>query len=488
MKPVTLVPRGKELGPITSRPLRVHVSDAVTCVIARRGLVAEGLLDAVEDETLELDLYGGQYRTAWLARDNPFLTEAQRGQLDERGVIRIGTVVGLGDILASVLATDLPRPGRATHPGMAWVRDNSWLTPAHWRGAKVLECHILGRRELGAKLPQNVRHRVRVRLHLEHALVVGDVLVTVDSKLRDLVPHSSDDKPTGDVLGVVGAILEDTQMPLGKNGVRADLIVPVAAAERRASRLGDLSLVGKAALTGAQFCQVRAMGGGYSLITQQPLGGKCGAGHRVSVAQIGWLLSRGMRATIGELVSLKSDDVRHRATIDMLRRTGKLTPEAVPAPGMPETLNVLRSELMALGLVVTLEDAQGAVALTLRPAANEDIVAGSRGAIRKPETLNYGTLLDVEGCLFCPKVFGDNDHARRQRWGHFELPAPVVSPLWRVGSPSILERLLSRTKEQIDALFNHELWVHEVDGIWQTFRFRNPKRGRSPAPLPWKQC
>lgn len=468
MKIVTLVPRGNELGPITARPLRVQVSDAVTCVIARRGLVAEGLLTAVEDETLELDVYGGEYRTAWLARDNPFLTEAQRSKLEERGVIRPGTVVGLDDILASVLETDLPRRGRVTRTDMVWVRDNSWPAPAHWRGATVMECHVLGRRELGARVPHNIRHRVRVRLHLEQALAVGDLLVIVDTRPRDSSSDSSDDDSMGDVLGVVGAILEDAQMPLGADGVRADVIVPVAVAERRGSPLGDLLLIGKAAQSGAQFCQVRAMGGGYSLITQQPLGGKWGAGHEVSVAQIGWLLSHGMRANIGELVGLKSDDVRHRASLDALRRSHKVVPEAVPAPGMPETLNIVRSELMALGLVVTLEDAQGAVALTVRPAADEDIVAGSRGAIRKPETLNYKTLLDIEEGLFCPKVFGGEDQARRQRWGHYKLAAPVVSPLWRCGSPSILERLLGWTKEQVDALLNHEIWVHEVDGIWQT--------------------
>jgi len=130
MKSVTLVPRGNELDPITARPLRVQVSDAATCIIARRGLVAEGLLTAVEDETLDLDVYGGEYRTAWITRDNPFLAEAQRGKLEERGVIRPGTVVGLDDILVSVLETDLPRRGRVTRTDMVWVRDNSWPAPA----------------------------------------------------------------------------------------------------------------------------------------------------------------------------------------------------------------------------------------------------------------------------------------------------------------------------------------------------------------------
>ena len=61
MKAVTLVPRGNEPGPITGRSLRVHIRSSVHCVIARRGLLADGLLTAVEDETLELDMYGGKH-------------------------------------------------------------------------------------------------------------------------------------------------------------------------------------------------------------------------------------------------------------------------------------------------------------------------------------------------------------------------------------------------------------------------------------------
>jgi hypothetical protein len=486
MKPALLLARGSEFGPSMARALRVQVTGAVTCVSARRGLVAEKLLTAVEDETLELDVFGGEHLSAWLSRDNPFLTETQLSKLDERGVIRPGTLLGRDDVLASVLETELPRRGRVSRPDMVWVRDASWPGPAHWRDATVVECHILGRRDLGARVLHNLRQRIRVRLHLEHPLSIGDVLLCLAGNDHDFPTDRGDDDPISNVLGVVGAILEDAQMPLGADGIRVDLLVPVAAAARRAGPLASMPLIGRAVASGAQFCQVRAMGGSYSLITQQPLGGKWGTtGQEVSVAQLGWLRSRGMQANIGELVGLKSDDVRHRARLDTLRRTGKLVPEAVPAPGMPETLNIVRSELMALGLVVTLEDAQAAVALTLRPAANEEIVAGSRGEIRRPETLDYKTLLDIEGGLFCPKVFGGDDHARRQRWGHVKLPAPVVSPLWRFGSPSILERLLGWRKEQVDALLNHEIWVHEVDGVWHTAALpllTKESKGREPEP------
>src|SRR5438093_6052182 len=68
MNPAFLLPRGQEVGPITARPLLVHASDNATCIIARRGLIAEGSLTSLEEETLELDVYGGEHRTAWLTR------------------------------------------------------------------------------------------------------------------------------------------------------------------------------------------------------------------------------------------------------------------------------------------------------------------------------------------------------------------------------------------------------------------------------------
>jgi DNA-directed RNA polymerase beta subunit len=152
MNSVSLVPRGNEVGPIMARPLRIHVSDDATCIIARHGLVVEGLLTSVDEEVLQLDVYGSEHRSAWLAPHNPFLADTQRIKLDERGVIRPGTVLKLDDILVSVLESDLPRRGRLTRPGWVWVRDNSWQTPAHWRGATVIETQILDRRELGAKV------------------------------------------------------------------------------------------------------------------------------------------------------------------------------------------------------------------------------------------------------------------------------------------------------------------------------------------------
>src|SRR5262245_31006704 len=107
MNAIPLLLRDGEVGPIVTRALRVCVSDTATCIIARQGLVPEGQLTSVEDETLHMDLYAGGYRTAWLTRDNPFHTEGQLRDLDEQGVVRAGTTLEAGDMLASILESAL---------------------------------------------------------------------------------------------------------------------------------------------------------------------------------------------------------------------------------------------------------------------------------------------------------------------------------------------------------------------------------------------
>jgi len=489
MDSASLLPHGNEVGPVMARSLLVHASDAATCIIARRGLIADGLLTSLEEETQEWDVHSGQHRTAWLTRANPFVSDARRAKLDEDGVVRPGTILEPGDILASALESTLPRRGHATRPGMVWVCDHSWEVPAHWHGATVMEARVLGRAELGSNVGSNVRHRVCVRLHLIHSLAIGDLLVCHDFVMSEPARNmeSSRDAPPVPI-GIVGAFRADADMPRGKDGRPADLIVPTTIAKKLLLPLNETHPrgIGRAEQTGRQFAQVRAMDAGYSLITQQPFGGKWGPAQHISVAHVRWLLTRGLIANVGELASLKSDDLRHRAILNTMRRANNLTPDAVPAPGTPETLALLRSELMALGLAVSLEDAGHAVAITLRPAANEDVIANSSGAIRKPDTIHYKTLLDTEGGLFCPKVFGGDDHARRQRWGHLELPAPVVSPLWRFGSPSVLELLLGLNKGEIDAILNNEVWLGQENGTWQTVAtaVAERKKGRVAEPGP----
>jgi hypothetical protein len=118
---------------------------------------------------------------------------------------------------------------------------------------------------------------------------------------------------------------------------------------------------------------------------------------------------------------------------------------------------------MAMGLAATLEQAGGAVALSVHPAAAEEILHWSCGPVRTPETIHYRTLQEMEGGLFCPRIFGPPAQARRRRFGHITLPAPVVSPLWRFANPSPLENLLEMPCSTLEDILQGDAWVRPGD-------------------------
>lgn len=91
--------------------------------------------------------------------------------------------------------------------------------------------------------------------------------------------------------------------------------------------------------------------GPYSLITQQPLGGKAQfGGQRLGEMEVWALQAYGAAYTLQEMLTYKSDDIngRHRVYEALVRN------EEVPAPGLPESFNVLIKELQSLGLQVDL--------------------------------------------------------------------------------------------------------------------------------------
>ena len=95
--------------------------------------------------------------------------------------------------------------------------------------------------------------------------------------------------------------------------------------------------------------------GPYSLVTQQPLGGKSQmGGQRFGEMEVWALEAYGAAYTLQELLTYKSDDVngRHRVYDALVRG------EEIPAPGMPESFNVLVEELQSLGLKVDLIEEQ----------------------------------------------------------------------------------------------------------------------------------
>jgi hypothetical protein len=415
---------------------------------ARRGLANVRLLTAVRERIVTIDLVETTLGETRLASDNPFLSAEARGRLDARGIITEGAVVGPGEVLASVVVAAPPPPDRREPtPGMQWVCDGSERVPAGWEGARVVAVQRQTRKELGKAAPKGLLERVGVTLCAEDDLAIGDVL------LAGSVP-----------LGVVGRLVPDEAMP--RAGDRpVDLVLPAEAAKQLGLAEGVVRglAIGRARERGADALQARGVGA-YSLVSLRPLGNTPEPGQCVRAGHVRWLFSRGLTANLAELVSLKSDDLGNRERLRALLVGGTpAQPESVPAPGAPESLCMLQAWLQGLSLEVGLTSHSGHVDLAVRAALTGEIIARSGGPIRLAETIHYKTHEDVEGGLFCPKVFGPTRGWRRRRCGHVALPVPVVPLLWRTGAPSVLERLLELPADDIERLVRYEAAV-DVDG------------------------
>src|SRR5208282_2425334 len=168
--------------------------------------------------------------------------------------------------------------------------------------------------------------------------------------------------------------------------------------------------------------------GPYSLVTQQPLGGKAQyGGQRFGEMEVWALEAYGAAYTLQELLTVKSDDVQGRTRIYESIVKGDNSLEA----GTPESFNVL-----------------------ITVASPDAIRSWSKGEVKNPETINYRTFKPEKGGLFCERIFGPTrdwecscgkckrikhkgvicdrcgvevtlSRVRRERMGHIELAVPV---------------------------------------------------------------
>ena len=391
-------------------------------------VIEDRVLTSEHELTLERDLWTTRTQSLRLAPDNPFLSERQRQSLDASGLIREGTVVKADDVLASILAvvTSLwgqPKP----QPGMERVRDDSLTVPDGWTDARIVRVEQLSRRQLGRPIPRGLIGKVRITLRLEHDLSVGDLLLAEQG-----------------CLGVVAGF--------GQGSV--DVQVGVAVGKRLGIAPGQVQRIKVAKGESLARWSVRARGTGpYSLITQKPLNRYA---EKISEQQVGWLRANGFAANAAELLALKGSDVGNRLRTALAARgEGPL-----PVPAAPETLWTLKAYLLAAGIDVQLMSRGTHVALVLRPMSDAERLACSSGEVRKPETINYRTYIPEKDGLMCERIFGMEDSAeRRRRFGHVSLPVPIVPILWRTGSPSLLERLLILSREQIESIVQCEAEV-----------------------------
>jgi len=373
-----------------------NYEDAI--VISER-LVKEDFFTSIHIEKHELESRDTKLGPEEITRDIPNVGEESLKDLDEEGIVYIGAEVQPGDILVGKITpkgeTELTAEERLLRAIFGEkareVKDSSLRLPHGERG-KVVDVRIFSREE-GDELMPGVNRLVRVSVAQKRKVSVGDKMAGrhgnkgVIAKVLPVedMPYLPDGTPVDIVLnplGVpsrmnIGQILEThLGWALHERGMKAATAVFDGATEEQIRQeLRDAGLPEDGKITvrdgrsGEPFDRPITVGyiymlklhhlvedkiharstGPYSLITQQPLGGKAQfGGQRFGEMEVWALEAYGAANILQELLTVKSDDVMGRVQTYEAIVKG----EEIQAPGVPESFKVLIKELQSLGLNV----------------------------------------------------------------------------------------------------------------------------------------
>ncbi|GLB46598.1 DNA-directed RNA polymerase subunit beta [Philodulcilactobacillus myokoensis] len=361
--------------------------------------------------SIQLDSYESEARDTKLGpeemtREIPNVGEDALKNLDDNGVVRVGAEVHDGDILVGKVTpkgvTELSAEERLLHAIFGEktreVRDTSLKVP-HGAGGIVQDVKVFTRAN-GDELSPGVNQMVRVFIAQKRKIQVGDKMsgrhgnkgtVSVVIPEADM-PYLPDGTPIDIMLspmGVpsrmnIGQILElHLGMAARKLGIHVTTPVfdgatdkDIADTAKEAGMASDYKTVLYDGRTGEPFDKRIAVGvmhflkldhmvddkiharaiGPYSLVTQQPLGGKAQfGGQRFGEMEVWALEAYGAAYTLQEILTYKSDDVVGRVKTYEAIVKG----EPIPHPGVPESFRVLVKELQALGLNMRVLDKSG---------------------------------------------------------------------------------------------------------------------------------
>ncbi len=370
-------------------------------IIISDRVAQEGRYDSIHIESFSLDVRETKLGNEQVTRDIPNVGDAKLANLDEGGIIRLGAWVNDGDILVGKIT---PKGEVEMTPEEMLlqsifgekakdVRDSSLRLPGG-EGGKVIDIQEFTK-ENGHELPQGVLKQIRVFVAQTRRIQVGDKMAGrhgnkgVVSKIvpREDMPFLPDGTPVDIILnplGVssrmnIGQILETHLGWVGKvkgvkfatpilNGISFDQITQFL-------KDADLPEDGKVQLfngkTGEPFAFKTTVGvaymlklnhlvedkmharsvGPYSIVTQQPLGGKAQhGGQRFGEMEVWALEAYSAAHTLQEMLTIKSDDVsgRSKAYESIVKGT------TLEKPSIPESFNVLLHELRGLGVEVAL--------------------------------------------------------------------------------------------------------------------------------------
>ena len=375
-------------------------------VLLNERLVKEDVYTSIHIEEYEIDARDTKLGPEEITRDIPNVGEDALKDLDERGIIRVGAEVHAGDILVGKVTpkgeTDLTAEERLLRAIFGEkareVRDTSLKVP-HGESGIIVDAKVFTR-EAGDELGPGVNQVVRVYIAQRRKIQPGDKMAG---------RHGNK--------GVVSRVLPQEDMPFLPDGTPLDIVLnPLGVPSRMnigqvlevhlgyaAKTLGwkvatpifdgttdkditealtqaGLDPQGKSWLydgrTGERFDNKVTVGyvyflklhhlvddkiharstGPYSLVTQQPLGGKAQfGGQRFGEMEVWALEAYGAAYTLQEILTVKSDDVTGRVQTYEAIVKGK----NVPTPGVPESFKVLVKELQSLCLDIQVLDEDG---------------------------------------------------------------------------------------------------------------------------------
>ncbi|MGI6430124.1 MAG: DNA-directed RNA polymerase subunit beta [Syntrophomonadaceae bacterium] len=368
-------------------------------ILISERLVKEDVFTSIHIEEYECEARDTKLGPEEITRDIPNVSEDMLKNLDEQGVIRVGAEVRPDDILVGKVTpkgetelTPEERLLRAIFGEKAReVRDSSLRVP-HGEAGKIVAVKRFSR-EKGDELPPGVNQLVRVYIAQKRKISEGDKMAGrhgnkgVISRIlpEEDMPFLEDGTPVEIVLnplGVpsrmnIGQILE-CHMGWAAKTLGINIATPVfdgANEEDIFTKLREAGLPedGKAVLydgrTGERFDHDVTVGyvymlklahlvddkiharsiGPYSLVTQQPLGGKAQfGGQRFGEMEVWALEAYGASYTLQEILTVKSDDVVGRLKTYEAIVKG----DNIPEPGVPEGFKVLIKELQSLALDV----------------------------------------------------------------------------------------------------------------------------------------
>ena len=394
-------------------------------ILLNERLVREDVFTSIHIEEYETESRDTKLGMEEITRDIPNVGEDTLKDLDENGIIRIGAEVTSGDYLVGKVTpkgeTELTAEERLLRAIFGEkareVRDSSLKVP-HGEAGIIVDVKVFTR-ENGDELAPGVNKVVRVYIAQKRKISVGDKMAGrhgnkgVVSRIlpQEDMPFLPDGTPLDIVLnplGVpsrmnIGQVLE-VHLGYAAHALGWKVATPIfnGANEKEIRELlkqGGVAEDGKTVLydgrTGEPFDQRVTVGypyylklhhlvddkiharstGPYSMVTQQPLGGKAQfGGQRFGEMEVWALEAYGAAYTLQEILTVKSDDVTGRVkTYEAIVKGHN-----VPTPGVPESFKVLVKELQSLCLDVKILGEDGEE-VDLKDDDDDDSIYGAGG-------------------------------------------------------------------------------------------------------------